>query len=775
MAARWRIELGEVLLSGSYDYRLVALSVALAMVAAYAALDLAGRVTAMQGWAQWFWLAGGATSMGFGIWAMHYIGMLAFTLPVPVVYHYPTVALSLLAAVSASAVALFTVSRERMSTRSLWIGGTVMGGGIAAMHYIGMAAMRLPAMMRYRPAPFLLSCALAIAVSLAALLLSFHVRLEQKTTWRKILSALIMGSAIPLMHYTGMWAVSFHSSDIPVRTESTLQISSLGILAISLISFQILALAIVTAFLDRILSMRNLILSAARDGEARLRMLAEAIPLIVWTSTSTGEVDYCNRRWYELTGFTEEQTLGAGWANGLHPEDRPVAYQNWEKVLRTGEPFEMKYRVRTAAGNFLWHLVRATPVRDSTGAIITWFGSCTDIDGQMRDQEILEDKVKKYTSDLIEANALLQSEMRERSLAQQELNEQSERMLRELTTRSNRATNLAKMAELLQGCATEQDACSVVTVMAEKIFPELRGALLLSTPSRETLELAATWTDCILPEGTFGPKDCWALRTGHAHIVPAADRTVECHHAATIRSSYFCLPLLAHGEAIGILHFQLIGPVELNESMLLVANTLAEQIGLSVANIRLREALRNQSIRDPLTGLYNRRYLEDVMARLARRSMRAGQSLGILMLDLDNFKQFNDTYGHDAGDTVLRETASLLLKSVRAEDVVCRFGGEEFVALLPMADLKATQARAEDIREKLHSLSVMHQGRSLGIITVSVGVAGLPQHGGSPRELLEAADAALYRSKKEGRDRVTVAETPAPAAARTQAATAALP
>jgi diguanylate cyclase (GGDEF)-like protein len=191
-----------------------------------------------------------------------------------------------------------------------------------------------------------------------------------------------------------------------------------------------------------------------------------------------------------------------------------------------------------------------------------------------------------------------------------------------------------------------------------------------------------------------------------------------------------------------------------------MANMFAEQLGLSVANLRLREALRNQSIRDPLTGLFNRRFLEETLEREIRRAVRSEQALGLLMLDLDHFKKFNDTYGHEAGDSVLRETALFLAKSVRAEDIVCRFGGEEFVVILPLADLHATQARAERIRSKLRDLTVMHQGRSLGMITASLGVSALPDHGTARSALLEAADAALYRAKREGRDRVVVAELP---------------
>jgi len=503
------------------------------------------------------------------------------------------------------------------------------------------------------------------------------------------------------------------------------------------------------------------------DGEARFRSLAEAIPQIVWTALPGGEGDYCNRRWYETTGMSQQESVGSGWANALHPDDQPLAAQSWARSVTTGEPFEMEYRLRTVAGGYRWHLVRAAPMRDSSGVIMKWFGSGTDIDDQMRHQQVLEDQVKQHTAALMEANIHLSAEMRERSLAQQELNEQNETVVKELTRRSHRKTALIKMAELLQGCVSVIDAFPVVAGMAPKIFPELRGALLLFNSGRDLLDPAAIWADCVLPAHGFRAQDCWALRAGRMHAVAGGDHTADCVHANSSQRSYCCLPLLSNGEATGLLHFQMIEPGVLPEPVLLLANMFAEQVNLSLANIRLREALRLQAIRDPLTGLYNRRYLEESMERETRRAVRAEQGLGVLMLDLDHFKNFNDTYGHDAGDTVLRETAAFLLKSVRAEDFVCRFGGEEFIIILPVADLKASQARAERIRSKLRELPVLHQGKPLPSITVSVGVAGLPLHGTSPKELIEAADAALYRAKKEGRDRVVTAEAPAP---ETQAA-----
>jgi diguanylate cyclase (GGDEF)-like protein len=225
-----------------------------------------------------------------------------------------------------------------------------------------------------------------------------------------------------------------------------------------------------------------------------------------------------------------------------------------------------------------------------------------------------------------------------------------------------------------------------------------------------------------------------------------------------VKHTYLCIPILAQGETLGILHLQTTEETPLLESSdLSIKTTFAGQVGLSIANIKLREALRTQSVRDALTGLYNRRYLEEVLEREVRRAARAAQSLGILMIDLDHFKSFNDTYGHDAGDAVLRETGQFLAKGVRAEDFVCRFGGEEFVVILPTADMKSSQARAERLRSKMRELTVMHQGRSLGMITISIGVASFPQHGVSPKELMAAADAALYEAKRGGRDQVAIA------------------
>lgn len=750
-----------MIIHGSYDYRLVAVSVALAMAAAYAALDLAGRVTVSHHRARAFWLAGGATVMGLGIWAMHYVGMLAFSLPVPVLYHYPTVILSLLAAIAASAVALITVSREKMSLASWTVGGVTMGSGIAAMHYIGMAAMRLAGTVEYRWPIVILSVVLAIVISLVALVLAFRVRKEEETSPRKLLSALVMGSAIPLMHYTGMWAARFRASDASFSTNYTVKISLFGISVISIAIFVLLMLAIAIAILDRMLSSQKAELGSAHEDLSHFRGLAEAIPEIVWTATPEGMTDYCNKRWYEVSGLTESQTLGRGWSTALHPDDLLPLEKEWERALRMGATLQTEYRLLDAAKGYRWFLVRATPVRDISGAVVKWFGTCTDIEDQKHNQQILEEQIRDRTEELADANTRLQEEMFEKDVARRRLDEQNEKMMDELTERSKRATMLAKMGELLQSCVSKDEVFAAALGYAPKIFPSSRGALALLDSGRSLAEVVGSWHDCIMPVTVFESSECWALRTGQPHLVVAGDSTARCAHAGDVKNTYLCLPVIAQGQAFGILHFQATdGAPVLADSELSLKTTFAGQVGLSVANIRLREALHAQSIRDALTGLFNRRYLGEMLERETRRAVRAEHGLGVLMLDLDHFKKFNDTYGHDAGDTVLRETASFLTKSVRAEDFVCRFGGEEFVVVLPMADLKASRARAEHICSKLRELTVLHQGQSVGKLTVSVGVAELPSHGTIPKQLLEAADAALYRAKREGRDRVELAEAP---------------
>src|SRR6266478_1015723 len=246
-------------LLGSYNYALVALSVFIAMFASYAALDLAGRVAAAAGWTRAIWLLGGAGAMGTGIWSMHYIGMLAFILPIPVAYHWPTVLLSLFAAILASVIALSVVSRQKMGSLRALAGSILMGAGIASMHYIGMAAMRLPAECQFNSFLVVLSVVFAVLISLAALWITFHFRDEKAGSGRKKLAgAVVMGAAIPVMHYTGMAAATFTPSRMPLDMSCAVSVSTLGIAGIAAVTFIVLGLALLTSWVDRRFAVQTL-------------------------------------------------------------------------------------------------------------------------------------------------------------------------------------------------------------------------------------------------------------------------------------------------------------------------------------------------------------------------------------------------------------------------------------------------------------------------------------------------------------------------------------
>ena len=284
---------------GSYDYWLVALSVLIAVLASYSALDFAGRVTAARGVARMVWLTGGAVAMGLGIWSMHYVGMLAFRLPVPVQYDWPTVLLSLLAAMFASAIALFVASRTTMGLARAAIGSVFMGGAIAGMHYIGMAAMRLPAMCSYSMAIVAVSVVLAIVISFVALLLTFHFRGETTSGgWRKALSAVVMGAAIPVMHYTGMAAARFTATPgVHGDLSHALSISTLGLAGIVVVTFILLGFTVMTSLLDRRFS------AQAEQSDKLVTLLLESAPQAIYGVDSQGICTFCNRKFLELTGF----------------------------------------------------------------------------------------------------------------------------------------------------------------------------------------------------------------------------------------------------------------------------------------------------------------------------------------------------------------------------------------------------------------------------------------------------------------------------------------
>ncbi len=336
----------------------------------------------------------------------------------------------------------------------------------------------------------------------------------------------------------------------------------------------------------------------------------------------------------------------------------------------------------------------------------------------------------------------------------------------ELEARGRIIDVLGKMAHRLQSCDSEEEFADVVRRFASQVLPQVPGVLYLLNNSRNMLRAAAEWNSPSHHRPDFRPPDCWALRRGHAHFVSGVDVEVVCHHVTESPDlSYRCFPMLAQGETLGLLYIE--EPPAADAERLAAARAaiadhwrieiMVENIALALGNHRLREALRIQSIRDPLTGLFNRRYLEETLEIEFARASRAKTPLSIMMIDVDHFKRFNDDFGHDAGDAVLKSVAQALNGGMRRGDITCRYGGEEFTIFAPGAALADGERRADALRQAVASMSLVHNGRPLGAITASFGVAAFPLHGATPAEVLQAADEALYRAKKAGRNRVEVA------------------
>ena len=360
---------------------------------------------------------------------------------------------------------------------------------------------------------------------------------------------------------------------------------------------------------------------------------------------------------------------------------------------------------------------------------------------------------------LLIAGIIVRRDSRERLRAAAEVAEVNQRLADTAAAaqqRSEQISRLSDLSQLLQACQEPVEAYRVL----ERALPALvhrPGGLFILSASQNVLELMAAWGEPAGLERVFGPHDCWGLRRSRQHTSSAAGSGPTCPHlAGTRRTPATCLPLMAQGDTLGVL--VLVGAVaeESDETGRLVTAT-AEQVALALANLRLRDTLKNQSIRDPLTGLFNRRFLQESLDRECRRALRSGRPLSVVIFDIDHFKRFNDTFGHDAGDLVLREIGSLLRGMFRGEDVACRYGGEEFALVLSDTSLEQAIARAQQLREQARQLFVTYRRQAIGAVTLSLGVASLPEHGTSGETLVASADRALYAAKHGGRDRVEVA------------------
>ena len=335
------------------------------------------------------------------------------------------------------------------------------------------------------------------------------------------------------------------------------------------------------------------------------------------------------------------------------------------------------------------------------------------------------------------------------------------RRIDELEQASIEVALLNEMGDFLQSCSKALEAYAVITEMGGRLFPDDSGALFVLNESKNLVERVAHWGSTPI-EDVFSPESCWALRRGKTHTMVDKASVLLCEHIGELVGECICIPLIAHGDKLGVMQLRTresgptgkIGVTGTLEHGRDLASSFAERIAIALSNLQLRENLRATSIRDPLTGLYNRRYLEETLERELHRAARSGASVGVIMCDVDGFKELNDTYGHPAGDEVLRELGRFLQTNVRDEDLACRYGGDEFALILPDASFAITLERSQSLRDAVKKMDLSGHGREIQPLSLSFGTAAFPRDGLAPSKLIGAADSALYRAKTLGKDQV---------------------
>ena len=441
------------------------------------------------------------------------------------------------------------------------------------------------------------------------------------------------------------------------------------------------ALGKVTGFVEVVedTTARRVVEVALEEERRQKEAIINNIPDIAWLKDKEGQYMSVNAPFAKACGVSPQEMVGKSDLD-IWPLDLAQKYRvDDQEVIRTGNRKCFEELLMDTEKGMIWIETIKTPILNDGHEVIGTTGIARNITTRKQMEEALK-----------ESNARLQI------------------LVKDADERNRNMARLNDMSDILQTCQTLEEAFSAISHFVPEFFPTDAGALYLLRNSKNLLSSVTTWGQPPLAEEMFPPEDCWAFRGGRVHRVDDPASALLCKHITMTGApapAYLCVPLAAQGAPLGILHIRFLscatqgreaGELEAKQRL---AVAIAENLALALANLKLRETLQNQAIRDPLTGLYNRRYLEETLDRELHRSRRQKAPLGVVMMDLDHFKDFNDTFGHPAGDALLTALATVITTGIRSEDIACRYGGEEFLLVLPGASLETTRERAENLRQ----------------------------------------------------------------------------
>ncbi len=469
------------------------------------------------------------------------------------------------------------------------------------------------------------------------------------------------------------------------------------------------------------------LLSDLKRSEANFRNTIENAPIGMALVSPEGECLHANQTLQDTLGYSNAELCSRSMFDITYPSDMSMTRDAMSKLIK-GEMriAHLEKRYIRKDGRIIWAMVSYSLIRDEQGLPLNFIIQIKDVSDRIQNEEKMR-----------------------------QLNERTMVTLNELKLLEHDENLLNKLNRSLQICVSGEEAYPRINLIAQELFPELSGGLSVFNQSANQLETVFQWgPDQLLPK-LFFPIDCFAIREANTILVDDPQKAVPCNHYLTApQGGYMGLPLLVHNDLIGVIHLVTAKGKKLTQHQQDIATSFGNIVKLALANINLRASLSELTLHDPLTNLYNRRYLNEFLSRELIRIAREKNTLCVAMLDIDNFKNFNDTYSHLAGDEILKSIGRLLISKFRESDISFRFGGEEFTVILPNMTLDNAFDRMDQFREQLKNTIAYYKNRPLPSITVSIGIAEAPRHGATIEEIIKAADHALYAAKEAGKDRV---------------------